>query len=130
MKNNKRLTRKITATILILVLDFILIAYSFSQNTEVKDVTYDAKKVEKEYYERDFVSMMERIEEQQFYGEDMKVYKEAMDAYILKMRCELYTKAGDDKAYEAAFEKLNYLAENCETENQKLFSEFVSQVNR
>ena len=49
MKNNKRLTRKITATILILVLDFILIAYSFSQNTEVKDVIYDAKKVEKEY---------------------------------------------------------------------------------
>lgn len=127
---SKRITKKIVAIILILILDSILIIFSFSKSTDIKDVTYDAKKVENEYYEQDFVQMMERIEEQHFYGEDMRVYKEAMDAYILKMSCEIYLKVGDNDAYISTYNCLKMLANNCEPENAKLFADFVNQVNK
>lgn len=130
--NTKRI-QTIIKTILFAIILFVDITLIFSSPaddpaTQGEDITYEAKQLEKNYYEKDYVSMMEIIERNSFHKEDVKVYKEAMDAYILKMRCGIYAKAGSKVEYENAFAKLQKMAANCEPENEKLFAQFVEQV--
>ena len=122
---------KTIVLILIIIMDISLIYAGKEVANRASlgdDVTYDAKNVEEDYYKRDFVRMIDTMDYNLFYNSDMAVYREAKGAYFLKMRCEIYKDAGANKEYNETYSQLKELAKNCEPENEKLFSEFVSQV--
>jgi len=122
---------KTIAFVIILFIDIALIVNGRKIDDTVEpteDITYEVKTLEEDYYEQDFVSMMERIENNHLYKDDIKVYKEAMDAYILRMRCVIYSKANSMDEYNDAYSQLVDMANNCEPENKQLFAGFVSQV--
>lgn len=124
---------KTIVLVMILIMDISLIKAGkevANRSAQGEDVTYDAKNVEEDYYERNFAWMIYTMDENLFYNSDMNVYREAKYAYILKMRCEIYQDSGANKEFDKAYTELKAMADNCEPENAKLFGEFVNQVNK
>lgn len=122
---------KTLALILILTIDYALIMSGFRTAAipdDAEDITYEERNVEKYYYERDFISMMEEMTRNQFVADDMNVYREARDAYVLKMKCEMYKDTDAKKEYNEAFESLSQMKNSCEPENADLIGEFIESV--
>ena len=122
---------KTMALILVLMIDYALIMSGFRTAAvpdDAEDITYQAQNVEKYYYERDFISMMEELTRNNFVADDMNVYREAKDAYVLKMRCEMFKDTDSKKDYKEAFESLSKMQQNCLPENADLIGEFIESV--
>lgn len=122
---------KTLALVLILTIDYALIMNGFRAAAipdDAEDITYEERNVEKYYYERDFISMMEEMTRNQFVADDMNVYREARDAYVLKMQCEMFKDTDSKKEYKEAFDSLTKMQENCEPENAGLIGEFIESV--
>lgn len=134
MKSKESVKSVIIKTIVFLVflmLDFFMMLFAFLVFAEVKeekDITYAVRDLEEEYYEKDYTSLIDDIKLYDFYAEDVKVYKEIGDAYVLKMSCTILADSNDMAEYREKFDELSQMLENCEPQNKKIISDFIEEV--
>lgn len=133
MNENKK-NKVVIKTLLFLaftVLDVFLVyaaVFSMMMVKEDKDITYAVESAEKYYYEQNFSRLIDTVDLYDFYNDDMKVYKEACDAYVTKMQCRIYLDSGETDMYKRCLDKLNDMKASCMPQNTKLISQFIEEV--
>lgn len=117
--------------IIFLIIDITMIYSSISiiiGVNESKDITRAAQRIEEYYYEKNYTNLLDYVDLYEFYGDDVKVYKEACDAYVLKMSCTIFADSNDSAEYQKNFDRLSDMLDSCDPQNEKIIAQFIEDV--
>ena len=102
----------------------------FKSDIDEDDITGQIHRAQEYYYEGNYSDLIEYVDLYELYNEDMALYKEAADAYILKQQCCIFDSEETQQEYNEAYNRLVEMRENCQPGNEEILDGFIEQAQR